>query len=333
MPVVHPLLVPATQTRQPFAQLLRVPHLQMLGVQPDLDLRADQPARHRVAIPLDMDQTARIDPATHLPERLLPSRRQRPQQRSLFLQPLPPPRVELTKQLPQELVVLLPAGEIAAAAQHQRLVHGVLEAVVPLLDVAVLVGVARLDLLGHQPIMLHQAFVALREVLLLRRVVHRQAHPVGPVSLWHATQLPQRVLQPLAQTLEALREADRPRLPVRVGQHEVVDHVVERLPRDRHSQAAHPREVRRRQPARLMHLGEEHLLRRPVLRPPTPHLPLQRPHLPIREPAGVAALQLAHDRLGPQSRLVHQHRPHLLPDIGERVRPRHPVVRLGHLAG
>ena len=43
----------------------------------------------------------------------------------------------------------------------------------------------------------------------------------------HATQLPECVLQPLAQALEAFRVTDRGMLPVRVRQHEVVDHMRE----------------------------------------------------------------------------------------------------------
>jgi hypothetical protein len=78
----------------------------------------------------------------------------------------------------------------------------------------------------------------------------------------------------------------------------MVNQVIERLPSNRHAQAAHPREVRRRQPTRLVHLSEEHLLGRPRKRPPAPHLPLQAPQLPVGEPAGLATLQFAEDRLG-----------------------------------
>jgi len=298
VPVVDALLVPAAQTRQTLQPLLRVPHLQVLGVQPHLDQRAQQSARQRVGVPLDVDRAALIHPTPDLLERLQPPRRQRPQHLQLLGQPLLSPRVELAEQVPQELRVLLSAGEVPAAAQHQRLVHRFLEPSVPLLDVAVLVTVARLDLLWNQRIMIHQSLVALRELLPLRGVVHRQAHPVGPVPLRHAAQFPQRVLQPFAQALEALREADRRRLPVRVRQHEMVDHVLERLPRNGHAQAAHAREVRRRQPTRLVHLREEHLLGRAMQRPPQVHLPLQGPQLPVGEAARVAALQFMQDRLG-----------------------------------
>lgn len=186
VPVVDQVLVPTAQTRQPLQPLLGVPHVQMLGVQPHLDRFTEQPARHRIGVPLDVDCAAAVHPTPDLLERLQPQRRQRPQDFQLLGQPLAPARIELTELLPQELQVLVPAGEVPAAAQHQRLVHGLLEAVVPLLDVAVLVGVARLDLLGQQPVMLHQAFVTLREVLLLRQVVDRRAQPVGPMPLRHA---------------------------------------------------------------------------------------------------------------------------------------------------
>jgi hypothetical protein len=320
------VLVPAAQTRQSLQPLLRAPHVQVLGIQPHLDHFADQPARHRVGVPLDVDRAAAVHATAELLERLQPQPRQRPQPRAFFLQTLHTPRIELTEQLPQEGQVVVSAGEVPAAPQHQRLVHGFLEPSVPLLDVAVLVRVARLDLLGQQTIMLHQAFVTLRELLLLRGVVHRQAHPVRPVPLRHPAQFPQRILQAFAQALEALRKTDRRRLPVRVGQHEVIDHVLERLTLDGHAQAAHPREVRRRQPARFVYLGEEHFLGRTVQRPPATHLPLQGPQLPVDEPARVAALQFLEDRLGLEPRVLLQQFARFRPDLGERVDPSAPGV-------
>jgi hypothetical protein len=204
MPVVHALLVPATQTRQPLQQLLRVPHLDHFGVQPDCHHLANQPARHRVAVALDVDQTARVDPAAPLLERLQPPRRQRPQPAALFVQSLPTPGIELPELLAEELLVLHPARKIPTAAQHQGLVQRRLETPMPLLNVAVLMGVVRLDLLAHQAIVLQQALVALGELLPLRQIVHRRAQPIGPMPRRHAAQLPQGVLQSFTQALEAL---------------------------------------------------------------------------------------------------------------------------------
>jgi hypothetical protein len=185
VPVVHPLLVPATQTRQPFDQLLRVPHLDLLGGQPGLDHLADQPARHRVAVSLDVDQAALIHPTAQLLERLQPSSRQWSQPLTLLLKPLPTASVQLTEQPPQKLLVLHAAREVPAAAQQEGLFHRLLESPVPLLDVAVLVGVACLDLLGQQRIMIHQSLVAACELLLLRQVVDRGAQPIRPMSRRH----------------------------------------------------------------------------------------------------------------------------------------------------
>jgi hypothetical protein len=233
----------------------------------------------------------------------------------------------------QKTRVLLTIGKISVAPQHQRLVHRFLETPVALLDVAVLVGVGGLNLLANESVMLQQALITLPKLLGLRGIVHGQAHAIGSVPSRYTTQFPQGVLQAFAQTLEALRKTDRRRLPVRVGQHKVIDHVLERLPLDRHAQVIHVREVRGRQPARLMHLAEEHLLGRPRRGPPLLHLPLQGPQLSVAESARIAPLQICEDGLGLQPRLLLQQGTNRHPDLGERINPGPPVVWPGQLAG
>jgi hypothetical protein len=277
VPIIHPLLVPAPQARQSFQQLLRVPNLQVLHMQSDFHHFADQPARHRVAVPFDMDQAALVH-ATGAPlARFQAPRWQRPQGRQIFKHALPPASIERLLDLVQKLAVRLPTRKIPAAAQHQRLVHRLLETPVTLFDVPVLVGVGGLNLLPAQAVMIQQGLITLRELFTLRQIVHRRAQPIGPVTLGHTSQLPQRILQPFAEALEALRKAQRERLPVRVGQHQVIDHVLKRLPLDRHAQLIHVREVGCCQPAWLMHLAEEHFLGRTRQSSPLPHFTLQRP--------------------------------------------------------
>ncbi len=93
------------------------------------------------------------------------------------------------------------------------------------------------------------------------------------------------------------------------------------------------REIAGAQPARLMHLGEEHFLGRPVQGPPLLDAALQGPQLAIAEAAGKAPLQLAKQCLGLQA----GGQPQLLfqvgPDFGEEVGPRSPVMFHEHLAG
>ena len=296
--VVDPMPIAAAEPGQTLHQVLRVPNFQVLHEHAHLDTLADQPARHRVAIAAHVNQAARIDPGPQPLARLQTPRRQRPQHRPLLCQPLTPPGVELDQQPPQKLGILLPVRKIPAVPQPERLVHRLLEAPMPLFDVPVLMGLGRLNLLRRQPVVRQQRLVTLRELLLVRQVVDRRAQPIRPMPRRHAPQLDERVLQAPAQALEALREADRHRLPVRVRQHEVVHQVVEALPLDRHRQPVHRREIRRAQPPWLVNLREEHLLRRPVQRPPAANVSLQRPQLRVGEAPRVLPLQLVKDRLG-----------------------------------
>ena len=96
----------------------------------------------------------------------------------------------------------------------------------------------------------------------------------------HRTQPPQRTLQPLRQRLEALREAQRRRLDIRVGEHEVVAQVRKRLAGNAHSERPHLREVRLAMLARTMLLREHNLPLRTRERPPAPESTLQRAQLP-----------------------------------------------------
>jgi hypothetical protein len=331
--VVHPALAPPAQPRQHLDPPLGVPDLQVLDEQPHLHLLADQPAGHRVAVAADVDQAALVHPRPQPLARLEPPRRQGPQHRHLLRQPRPPAGVQLRQQLPQEGHVGVAVGEVPAAAQPQCLVHRLLKAAVPLLDVAVLVGVARLGLLAGQPVVGQQRLVAAGELLGVRQVVDRRAQAVGAVPLRHAAQLPQGVLQPLAQTLQALREAERGRLPVRVGQHEVVGQVRERRPGDRHPQLGQVGEVAGAEPAGFVDLGEEDFLGWAGRGPPALDVPLQGPQLAIGEAAGVAALQLLEERLGLQPAVDLQQGLDLRPHLGKGVGPRGPGMRRGDLAG
>jgi hypothetical protein len=276
----------------------------MFHIQAHVHLFADQSARHRVDIPLHVNQAAAVHPRGLALARFQAPRGQRSQLRQLFRQTFTPPRVELIQQPLQKKIVVNPTCEISTATQHQGLIDRLLEAVMPLLDVAILIAMIRLNLLRRHATVRHQPFVTLGELFLVRRVVDRQTHPVGAMPLGHGAQLPQRVLQPLAQTLEALREADRRRLPVRVRQDKVVDQMVETLLLDRHAQFVHRREVRRAQPTWLMHLREEYLLGRPARATPELDVPLQRPQLVVGKTPRMAPLQLAEDRLRLQPRIA-----------------------------
>jgi hypothetical protein len=331
--VLHAVLPRPDQPRHLLHAPLGVPHLHPLRVQPRLHPLADQPAGHRVDVAGHPDRATAAYLHAQPAARLQPPWRQRPQQRHFLRQARAPPGVELAEELLHERPVRGAAGEIAAAPQHQRLVEGTLELVVALLGIAVLVGLARLDGLPLEPVVLQQPLVVPLEYRGLGARRHRRRQPVGAMDLRRPTQFPQGVLQALAQTLQALGEAERPRLPIRVGQHEVKNQVREGRAGDGHADVPAVGEVAGAQPARLMDLGEEHLLGRAVQRPPAFEATLQRPHLPMGKAARVLPLQVLQQGLGLQAGVDRQHLFQLGPDVGERIGLGPPVVRHAYLAG
>jgi len=71
----------------------------------------------------------------------------------------------------------------------------------------------------------------------------------------------------------------------------MIRQVREWLSGDRYAQAGQVREVRGRQPARLVHLREEHFLVRTRQGTPTLHAPLQRPQQFVAELRRITLLQ------------------------------------------
>jgi hypothetical protein len=333
VPVVDPVLAPAPQPRHPLHHLLPVPHLHVLGVQAHLDPLPDQPARHRVRVPLDVDRAPRIHPHLDAARRLEPTRRQRTQRLHLPGLLLLAVGVELGEQIAEVLLVGLTTREVPAAAEHQLLIERPFEAMVTLFDVAVLVAVPGLDRLPVEAVVREQRPVPLRELRARRARRDRGGETVGAVNGGDTAQLPQRVLQPVGERLERLGEADRTGLPVRVGEHEVVDQVLERLAVDRDPQVGHVREVGRTQPPGRVDLGEEHLLGRPPGGPPRLDPPLEGAELPVGEPAGVFPLELPEEGQRLQSRVEGQTLDDAGPDVGERVRVSPPRVGHPYLAG
>jgi hypothetical protein len=319
VPVGDPGLAATAQPGQLLHPPTGVPDLDPLRENTSLHPLADQPSRHRVDVALDMDRAAAVHPHLSSPARFQPLIRQRPQSRPFLGQTLLPARVELTKQPFQELLVGGPTVEVAVPSQEQCLLQRPLEAVMALLHVAVFMALPGLDGLPLQTVVPEQALITLVEAGPFGPRRDGGGEPIRAVKLGNAAQLEQGVLQALAEALQALREADGAGLPVAVGQHEVVDHVVERSSVDGHPQIGAVSEVTGRQPSGVMVLGEEHLLGLTVQGPPGPHPPLQGPQLVVGEPARMTALQIDEQRLGLQAGVELQQFLQLGPDVGEGV--------------
>jgi len=331
--VLDLVLAPAPQPRQLVHPTGPVPDLHSFGPDVDLDPLTDQPARHRVDVPADVDRAPRVDPDRDSPAHLQPPQRQRRQHGLLLGEPLAAVRVPPGYDLAEEGFVLPATGEVAAAPQHQGLVDRLLEPVVTLLHVPVLVRLPRLDRLGLQAVMVQQGVVSPCEHLRIGVGLDRGTEAVGAVLPGNSSQFPKRVLQPLTQALPAFREADRAGLPVRVGEHEVVDQVIERLASDGDTQLGHVREVRGTEPARFVVLCEEHLLGRSLGGPPVFEPPLEGPQLPGGVAAREAALQVDEEGLGLEPGVEPEHPLEFGPHVLERVLPGPPGVRDTPLGG
>lgn len=322
MPVVHRVLVAADQPRERVDVPVGVPDFDAVGEQAGLDLFAHEATVHRVGVAMDVDQAARVDPAPHLQARRQAGRGQVAQRPPLLGDPTPTLGVPRRDELLQEGRVLRAAGEVAAAAEQQRLFDGGLEVPVCRLGVAVLVRLPGVDPLARQAVVRQEVAIAGLELARRRQVVDRGAQAIGTMSPGRAAQLPQRVLQAVGQRLERLRSAHRHRLPVRVGQHEVVGQVIERPAGDRDAQFVHRGEVGGRQVARLMDLPEDDGPARAVRGPPLPDAPLEGPAVRVEKLTRMRLPEPVEEGLGAEPWLAAKLFLDLGPNGGKRVRPR-----------
>jgi hypothetical protein len=202
-----------------------------------------------------------------------------------------------------------------------------------LLDVAVFVRLGRVDGLALQVVVTQQARIALLKRVPIAAGWHGRRQRIGAMHSGHAAQFGQGVLQPVAEALEALAEADRARLPVRVGQHEVVDQVRERHATDGDLQAGGMCEVRGRQPAGFVDLAEEDLLGRPVDAAPLLDVTLQGAQLAVGKTTGILALQPAKQGVGLQAGVQLQQLLDPWPDVGKGIAAGSPGMGHAHLTG
>jgi hypothetical protein len=326
VPIIDPMVRLTTQTLHRLHQRACVPHLDRLGAESCFHPFPTQSRRHRVGVLLHLNRAALAHPHTLSFQRLQPTRRQQTQPCQLLLQLLRPAIIPPTHQRTQPLPVLLATGEVPTATQQQFLLHCLLETSMTLLAVAVLVPAVRIGRLGRHAIVTHQGLIPRRVLLGIAIVVNGQRHAISTMTLRHRAQLPQGVLPAHAEAGEALREAQRHVFPVRIGQHEVVQHMRQRLTLDGHTQLVHVREVRRAQPARFMHLTEKHFLGRTMLGLPLPYPPFYSAAMPLPVLVRIATLQPFHQRLGLQTSLTLQQPRQRRPNIKQRIRPGPPRV-------
>jgi len=172
VPIVDGVLIAADQPRSRLHVAIRVPNLNAVGVQPGFDPFADEPALHRIGVPMNVNQTAGVDAARHLQTTVEPLIRQIPQRGRLLGEAVATPGVADLHHFLQESRVLVAAGEIAAATQEQRLIDGGLEVPMRRLTVAVLMGLPDVDPLARHAVVRQQIPVARLKLPRHGQVIH-----------------------------------------------------------------------------------------------------------------------------------------------------------------
>jgi len=137
----------------------------------DINVFTDQATRHRVGVGTDADRASLSDSNPLAMPGVDALRGEIAQLRPFLGESLSPPTVALNAKFPEELLVAGTSTELAAAAEHQRLIDGGLESVMALLDISILVGLPGRDGLGFQAVVSQQAAIPLSEEFFIAMIV------------------------------------------------------------------------------------------------------------------------------------------------------------------
>jgi hypothetical protein len=153
MAVLDAMLASTSEPRQGVDLSGPVPDVECFNSDVNIHLLADQTAGQRVGVAADMDRAPGIDPCFDPAYHLQPASRQRRQHGHFLMKTLLSVGIASGHELLEEQLIVATTGEITAASEHQGLIKCLLEAMVTLLDVAILVGLAWLDRLALEAIM------------------------------------------------------------------------------------------------------------------------------------------------------------------------------------
>ena len=238
----------------------------------------DEARRNRIEDAAQREAAARCDHHGRLLIIGAPPLRQLFQGGPFRLDKLAIARIAAASNLVDEAAVGRQIGEVAGAAQKQRILDGLLQMPMDAFDGAVLMGDARIVARWLHAVMRNQRIITARQVLLFvaGKIAKGRGETIGAMILRHAAQRPKRVLQTLGKRHKALAaKDDMSMLEARAGQAEMIEPVIERCARDGDVKGGHIGEIRKPKPARRMRLREDHIPFWAMLRPPFADTPLQ----------------------------------------------------------
>jgi len=166
--VVDRVLAAPGEARHPLHLGVPIEHLEVVGVDHDVHRVANQSAGDRIRVPLDLNRAAGadLDVADPLPVIELACRQLA--EAGFFLSELVGSRgIPLVHQSAEERFVLFAAGEVAAAAQQERLIDDRLQVAVRRLDVAVLMCLAGIGPMRLDLVVVHQVLITRTKLAVL----------------------------------------------------------------------------------------------------------------------------------------------------------------------
>jgi len=152
--------------------LILIPELEMVLVDTHFQLQADVLAADRIDIALDANDTVRPDRHRHGSTSASSAARQWIQGGGFFTERLFSGCITPRSQLTHERQEVVDAVEVATFAEPQCLVKCVLEVTVRRLDVSVLMGLANVDPVALEAIVIEQITIRSCEFSVVRKVVH-----------------------------------------------------------------------------------------------------------------------------------------------------------------
>jgi hypothetical protein len=135
--------------------------------------------------------------------------------------------------------------------------------------------------------------VGLGFVVAVREIAIGGREAIRPVLAGHAAELPERLLQALGESREALAATNRlDEAPARVGQPEVINEMREGLTGERDAELGSVGEVREGLTSGRVLLTKDQLAFRSLRRPPMGDAPLQGTQHALAEATGMASVEL-----------------------------------------
>src|SRR6266705_6893906 len=140
-----------------------------------------------------------------------------------------------------------------------------------LLDIPIFMSDSDIVPGGLHAVMRHQPLIPNGPIFSFRlaEVAHRSAQMISSMLLWHSANLPQSFLDPFSQGFKGLAETDGSSFHIRVGEHEMIDHVGKWLSCNRDAQIFHMGKIRLCSFSGGMHLFKDDVFLRSMQHSPS----------------------------------------------------------------